>query len=108
MRIQPPSHRSRPLGPLGTFRESCMPSPLASLCHATSPPFILATSPKCVDRESREGRRTGTRERKGTSPEMFVVAVRGRAIKCGNKKKSEKKKEKNQNRKENIKTINDY
>ena len=77
--------------------------------HATSPPFVSATSPKYVDRESLEGRRTGTRERKGTSAEMFVAAVRGRAIKCGNKKKAKKrKKKKNQNRKENIKTINDY
>ena len=77
--------------------------------HATSPPFVSATSPKYVDRESLEGRRTGTRERKGTSAEMFVAAVRGRAIKCGNKKKRKKrKKKKNQNRKENIKTINDY
>ena len=42
---------------------------------------------------------------------MFVAAaVRGRAIKCGNKKKKakRKKKKKNQNRKENIKTSNDY
>ena len=58
--------------------------------HATSPPFVSATSPKYVDRESLEGRRTGTRERKGTSAEMFVAAVRGRAIKCGNKKKRKK------------------
>ena len=56
---------------------------------------------------SLEGRRTGTRERKGTSAEMFVAAVRGRAIKCGNKKKR-KKERRNQNRKENIKTIDDY
>ena len=67
--------------------------PLASLSHATSLPFVSATSPKYVDRESLEGRRTGTRERKGTSPEMFVAAVRGRAIKCGNKKSERKKKE---------------
>ena len=40
---------------------------------------------------------------------MFVAEVRGRAIKCGKKKKAKrKKKKKNQNRKENIKTINDY
>ena len=58
--------------------------------HATSPPFVSATSPKYVDRESLGGRRTGTRERKGTSPEMFVAEVRGRAIKCGNKKKRKK------------------
>ena len=43
---------------------------------------------------------------------MFVAEVRGRAIKCGNKK-SEKKEEGEEeeekpNRKENIKTINDY
>ena len=45
------------------------------LFHVTSPPFVSATSPKYVDRESLEGRRTGTKERKGTSPEMFVAAV---------------------------------
>lgn len=67
---------------------------MASLFHATSPPFVSATSPKYFYRESLEGRRTETRERKGTSPEMFVAAaVRGRAIKCGIKKKSEKKEE---------------
>lgn len=65
--------------------------------------LLLPPLTKCnFDRESLEGRRTGTRERKGTSPEMFVAAVRGTAIKCGDKKK------RNQNRKENIKTSNDY
>ena len=65
--------------------------------------LLLPPLTKCnFDRESLEGRRTGTRERKGTSPEMFVAAVRGTAIKCSDKKK------RNQNRKENIKTSNDY
>ena len=67
-----------------------MPSLLASLFHATSRPFVSSTSQKYVDRESLGGRRTGTRERKGTSPEMFVVEVRGRAIKCDKKKKRKK------------------
>ena len=75
---------------------------MALLCHVTSPPFVSATSPKYVDRESLEGRRTGTRERKGTSSEMFVAAVRGREIKCCDKKKKEEQE------KENIKAINDY
>ena len=56
--------------------------------------LLLPPLTKCnFDRESLEGRRTGTRERKGTSPEMFVAAVRGTAIKCSDKK-SETKTEK--------------